>query len=290
MPASPQNIGLPLRWLGALSRGTPYFKGKWRLIDWLFHRWLKKTGYSEVIEFNRGITIRCNLWDEVQNGIWWGGTNYERRESLYMRKVFQPGIVFLDVGANIGYYSLLAVSELAGDISVHAFEPVSRQHAGFCENIERNRIRNIRLNKLIVSDTCARQAIHLGESWNSGSASISTTYDGSTDVEEVDSITLDAYCRQQNLSRVDVIKIDVEGHEMSVLKAATEVLAKFRPILFIEVRDANLRDARSSREALYAFLAAAGYQPFAITPNIELRPIQSPVDGSLIVFKPAAVL
>jgi FkbM family methyltransferase len=175
---------------------------------------------------------------------------------------------------------------LGKDISVLAFEPVSQQYHGFSENIERNRITNIKLNQLIVSDTCARQAIHLGESWNSGSASISTTYDGSSAVEEVDSITLDTYCRQENLPRVDVIKIDVEGHEMSVLKAAIEVFAKYRPILFIEVRDHCLRDAHSSREELYAFMSKAGYRPFAITPAIELRPILSPVDGSLIVFKP----
>jgi len=284
---NPRNAGPILSVVGAISRNTPYFKGKWRLTDWLFHRWLKHKDYSEVIELNAGIKIRCDLWDEVPNSIWWHGTSYEQKGSDFLRKILRPGMVFLDVGAHVGYYSLLAVSELGGQIHVHAFEPVDNTHRAFCENVERNRLQNIRVNKLIVSDTRSPQSIYVHESWNSGVSSIFFREGSTCRPEEVESITLDAYCARENLARVDVIKLDVEGHELSVLKGAVETLAQRRPVLLMEVKDEALGEAHVSRAALYDFLAGAGYQAYAITNAVELRPILQPVEGNLIVFKPS---
>jgi hypothetical protein len=72
--------------------------------------------------------------------------------------------------------------------------------------------------------------------------------------------TLDHFAEEQKLSRNGLIKIDVEGFEMEVLKGAAETLRRFRPKLFVEMDDRNLQEQGSGAKELIAFLKGAGYR------------------------------
>lgn len=285
-PGPPRRVGPLLGALGFLSRRTPYFRGKWRVTGFIFERWLLRTRKQQVIKLARGMRINCKLWDEVQNAIWWNGPNYERKESKFIRRHLKPGMIFFDVGSNVGYYTLLAAPIVGQDGKVHAFEPVSEQHADLRANVERNQLQNVVPERLIITDRAGTMEINLGAEDNAGTASVDLVYREDRPTERVDCTTLDAYLHERGVTRLDVLKIDVEGHEPFVLRGMTETLRKLRPLLLIEVRGDMLEEVGSSREALFEQIAAHGYYPYALTRGGWPRPMRIPADGNLIVFSP----
>ncbi len=283
---APRRVGPLLGALGFLSRRTPYFRGKWRVTGFIFERWLLRVRKQQVIRLARGMRINCKLWDEVQNAIWWNGPNYERKESKFIRRYLKPGMIFFDVGSNVGYYTLLAAPIVGKNGKVHAFEPVSEQHADLRANVERNQLQNVVPERLIITDRAGTMEINLGSEDNAGTASVNLVYRENRPTERVDCTTLDDYLRARGVTRLDVLKIDVEGHEPFVLRGMTETLRKLRPLLLVEVRGDMLEEVGSSREALFGQIAGHDYAPYALTRGGWPRPMAIPTDGNLIVFSP----
>ena len=283
---APTSVGPLLHLAGRLSRSVPYFSGRWRLLDWAFHRYFKHTRKSEVVQLRNHIQMECNLWDEVQFNIWVGGFQYELRESRWVCQTIQPGMVFLDVGANVGYYSLLLAPRVGPTGAIHAFEPVSSSYEIFCRNVQRSDLKNVVVNRLIVSDSPGKKVINVGADDNAGTASLSIVSRRDRLTETVESVTLDDYVREQNLPRVDAIKIDVQGHEMPVLKGALGTLRQRKPLVLIEIHTPSLRGAGSSREEVYDLLEHEGFEAFRVQRNGELERLVTPQDGVLIVFRP----
>lgn len=283
---APKRVGPVLGALGFLSRRTPYFRGKWRVTGFIFERWLLRSRRQQVIKLAKGMRINCKLWDEVQNAIWWNGANYERKESKFIRRYLKPGMVFFDVGSNVGYYTLLAAPIVGQHGKVHAFEPVSEQHAGLRANVERNRLQNVVPERLIITDRAGTMEINLGSEDNAGTASVNMVYRENRATERVDCTTLDQYLKGREVRQLDVLKIDVEGHEPQVLRGMTETLRTLRPLLLVEVRGEMLEEVGSSREQLFAQIAAHGYVPYALTRGGWPKPMAIPSDGNLIVFSP----
>lgn len=279
-----RNVGPLLHLVGAISRKTPYFKGKWRVVDWVFEKFLAKSGKVEVVPIGNGITIKCNLWDELQNGVWWLGDSFEKNQTSYIKSILKPGMTLLDVGANIGYYSIIASPILGDRGQIHAFEPVAQQYADLQANISRNNLKNIHAKKLIVSEKSGMMTINLGGDDNSGTASVAFAPSNNGRSETVETVSLDEYVAKNRL-KVDVIKVDVEGHELSVFKGARETLKQQKPILLAEVKQFLFKRAGTSREELYSFLSELGYQAYAIRNNASLEKLNTPSDGILIVFK-----
>jgi len=281
----PQPVGPALRLLGKISRNTPYFRGKWRLQEWLFHRCFKQSGYCEVAPLNRQLEMRCHLSDEVQYAIWMGGEQYERGPKRYFKSRLRNGMVVLDIGANVGFHSLLASRAVGAGGQVHAFEPVRRQFEDLQWNLERNRAANVTANRLIVLDSPGEKVIYLGEPGNSGSASMAFAPEHESEQETVMATTLDAYAEAKALPRVDIIKIDVEGHEMAVLNGAPHTLHT-RPILLLEVMHHLPKRAGSSSAELFSATAGLGYAPHAIHLDGHTTPLTAPQDGQIIAFLP----
>ncbi len=261
------------------------------MTGFIFERWLLPTRKQQVVKLARGMRINCKLWDEVQNAIWWNGPNYERKESKFIGRYLQPGMVFFDVGSNVGYYALLAAPLVGKHGQVHAFEPVSQQHTDLRANVERNQLQNVIPNRLIVTDHAGTMEINLGSVDNAGTASVEMVYRENRLTERVDCTTLDSYLLERSVKQVDVLKIDVEGHEPFVLRGMTETLRKLRPLLLVEVRGEMLTElgssrAASSRAALFAQITQHGYHAYALTRSGWPRPLAVPTDGNLIVFSP----
>lgn len=282
----PRRVGPLLGALGFLSRKTPYFRGKWRVTGFIFQRWLLRSRKQQTIKLARGMRIHCKLWDEVQNAIWWNGPNYERKESKFIRRYLKPGMVFFDVGSNVGYYTLLAAPIVGKDGKVHAFDPVSEQHADLRANVERNKLQNVVPERLIITDRAGTMEINLGSEDNAGTASVNLVYRENQATERVDCTTLDAYLSEHGVKRLDVLKIDVEGHEPFVLRGVAETLRKLRPLLLVEVRGEMLEELGSSRETLFQQIAVHGYVPYSLTRGGWPKPMVIPADGNLIVFSP----
>jgi FkbM family methyltransferase len=192
------------------------------------------------------------------------------RDLFTFLHVVRKGDVVLDVGANEGTYTE-AFAHLAGRSGeVHAFEPVPTTMA-------RLRLRfsppaswpQITLHEAAATDRPGPVALLLPGT-DSGQASLRSHQDGSwTGAAPVQKfpahgVTLDGAMMSRAPQRVDLIKIDVEGAELLVLRGARELLRVYRPMVFFEVWERWTRDFGYDAAALAAELEAAGYNEFTV--------------------------
>lgn len=274
-----------LRWLGSLSNSIPYFPGRWRIMDRIFHRWFKHSSIQIDVPLNSNVTVACNLGDEVQFGMWWGRESYEIGPTKFFKTLLFPGAVFIDIGAHVGYYSLVAAPRIGSSGRIYSFEPMSQQFERLTENIRRNQLFQITPLKLALSDLALTAVLQLNDAHNTGSATLRPCGGPVVQRETVECTTLDLFAESEDLYRVDVVKIDVEGFEVAVLRGASKTLARFRPVILIEVVDRLQTERGSTREELYACLGQLGYQPYRIKRDGRVQLIQKPEDGTLIVFR-----
>jgi FkbM family methyltransferase len=145
--------------------------------------------------------------------------------------------VCLDVGANLGLYSI-AVARRLPQATVIAFEPVPATYAALCQNVAANAPGCTTL-ELALGSAARTELITVAHHYAAGShlssAGSLATHEGAGYVEiDVEVATLDAVVAEQKLPRVDLIKIDVEGYETDVLAGATATLAEHTPIVQLE--------------------------------------------------------
>jgi FkbM family methyltransferase len=165
--------------------------------------------------------------------------SYEEETTHLFSEVVKEGMTVLDIGANIGYYSLLAGRQVGKLGKVFAFEPWKESFALLEKNIDVNGFKNIKPIAKAVSHQCGRQRLFLGNDPLVHSLSARA----GKDYIEVDVTTVDEFVCEENIS-VDLIKVDVEGLEMEVLEGMADTICK-NPSLKLIVEFAPLQLMRS---------------------------------------------
>lgn len=191
-------------------------------------------------------------------------------ELHYIQKFIRPGDVFVDVGANIGLFSL-KVSPLAG--RVVAVEPGVAASTLLAENIALNGFSNVTIVRKALSDAEGKAVLHHNPLGDDPQA-FSLINDGrSVEGEQVEITTLDVLSRDLALPRVDIIKIDVEGAESMVLAGGQEVLATSKPVVIFEINCPTLFEGGGDPAAAWNALDALGYTFFEFEEDGALTPL-----------------
>lgn len=161
-------------------------------------------------------------------GYWFG--TYELEKQKLFEKIVKEGDIVYDIGAHVGFYTLLA-SELVGERGkVFAFEPLPRNLYFFKKHTVLNSCSNIEIIEAAVSDKEGRVSFSEGES----------SFTGKLNEEgrlKVISITLDDLLKEGKILPPNIIKIDVEGAEYQVLKGAFDILKKYKPALILSIHN-----------------------------------------------------
>jgi len=153
-------------------------------------------------------------------------------ELFDLQHFLRPGHVFIDVGANVGVFTVKAAKEVGNDGLVIAIEPFIETAMRLSENVLANGYSNVRVRTLCMGRETGHARLHL----NKGKPnSFSLIPNGNAESISVLSVSLDDLCRWENLERLDYLKIDAEGAEAAVLEGGTEAIARFRPIVQVEV-------------------------------------------------------
>jgi FkbM family methyltransferase len=185
-----------------------------------------------------------------------------------------PNMVFLDVGGHHGAFATIVGHELKKNNlggKVYTFEPDQRNISYIQKNLAQNGLEN---NVEIVAKAVSNQ---------NGKGRFITSTDNScnwlelgietaeelTSTEIVEMVSLDVFC--ENLDRVDVIKIDIQGGELNALRGAEQVIKKFRPTLFVEIMDYS-KDAKDAK----TYLDDLGYTLHYLTKKSQLVAANSP--------------
>ncbi len=154
------------------------------------------------------------------NHCFWLGT-YERQKCEAIVRELKPNSIFYDIGANSGYYSLVASRRCS---AVYAFEPMPRNIQRFKENIRLNRRHNVTLLELAIANCSSTTQFRYGSNTENG------RLDRNGEITVI-AATLDELV--PSIPYPDIVKIDIEGAEFQALCGATSILEKARPIFFL---------------------------------------------------------
>ena len=223
---------------------------------------------AATMTFWRG-RFEAILPEAVSTHIWRYGF-FEEDVCLFLLRVLQPGMVFLDIGAHLGFFTLLG-SELVGQHGkVVAFEPMPGTFAQLVRNVSLNG----RLSNTVTVNSAAYSTnanltfldyglIDAGLDSAFGPRNHTDSIPGAQEVI-VDARRLDDVISTLQIPRVDVIKIDAESSEMHVLRGAEATIDEFRPKIILEVGDFDLPGVASSAE-LVEWLRLRDYVPHQYT-------------------------
>jgi FkbM family methyltransferase len=187
---------------------------------------------------------------------------YEAEEVRFLRRWLGPGDVMVDVGAHVGLFVLYGARRVGPTGVVHAFEPVPYNFERLAANVALNGYENARLNRAAAGDHASEVSLGLYMDASAGSASGGYSVGG----RHGDSVTaplvkLDDYLAENVEGRVRLLKIDVEGLELQVLKGLTETLERCPPdAIMLEVFAVMLEQHGTRPGELYELLEQAGYR------------------------------
>jgi FkbM family methyltransferase len=187
-------------------------------------------------------------------------------EYAAFREAARPGMVALDVGANVGAYSILLGQWAGARGAVYAFEPVPDLARGLAAHIELNGLADIVHGVgAAVGDREGSADLIAGNT--AGESRLATPADAADGaVAAVPLVTIDGFCERHDLAP-DFIKIDVEGWELSVLRGARRTIRRRRPglALFVEMHPSIWPALGMTRDDVEAELAAQGLRAVPLT-------------------------
>jgi FkbM family methyltransferase len=247
------------QWFRWYLNRFPVRDGKARAYQ-AFHQILMPPERFMVAEIEPGFRLKCDLQDPEQQKIYFYGHYHERYEARLIRGALSPGEFFWDIGANIGYFTLLAAASLKNTGGIVAFEPGKTAYQQLRENISLNNFTNITAINLAVSNSAGEARLYLDTEIADTGANLYQAGDDRTQFEIIQIIPLDNFLAQEQMPPPQFIKIDVEGAELAVLQGATKILTKFSPLLLIEMEEKNLRAAGTDKTAIQNWLRPLGYQ------------------------------
>ena len=178
-----------------------------------------------------------------------------------LARLLRPGDVFYDVGANVGFFSLIAARLVGSAGCVYSFEPVAENAASIRENARLNKLQNITLFDVAVGRTSGNAELLL-TAWDGGSSLATSTVRPLEPLSKrnVRVVAMDDLVREQNLPLPDFVKIDVEGVELDVLLGMSGTIAKAKPILLYELDDGNKDSFQRRWRELDDYVSGFGYE------------------------------
>lgn len=226
---------------------------------------LRPYGIIRVRYKNVSFRMATNETSFVTKHLFWDGP-----ENFEYTPIFEPLIrecrVFIDVGANSGYYSLLAAAANP-NITVHAFEPASGPYHFLVQNIQLNGVADrVQAYEIALSNQAGE--VEFFEMINpegtfarhnlSGVGGLKKTHETQERSvrKNVRAMALDQFVRESNISNVDLIKIDTEGTENLVIEGGRSMIDEHKPILICETLFNKIEDK------LEALMKEHGYQFF----------------------------
>lgn len=200
---------------------------------------------------------------------------WKELEIFLLSEILDEQAVFFDVGANVGIYTYLA-SQYTAEKNLHAFEPMPNYF-----NALKSLFPNSQINNSALSNTTGEFDLKIPKIKGklfTARASLNTDFkeenEESSMVIPVKTITLDEYCSKNDISRVDLIKIDVEGHEKNVLEGGLSAIKEYKPTLIVEIEQ---RHHKKSVSETIDKIRSMNFECFYVNSSHTLMPISGDI-------------
>lgn len=186
---------------------------------------------------------------------------YEPEMLKVMREYLSPGSLFVDLGANEGYFSVVASKIVGTEGRVFAIEPQERLQPVLSRNLISNGCENVRVFPLAISDDSRPLILHLSPDMNTGSTAAIQTTRYPLLKQEVASMTLGALFKEHGIETCDLLKIDIEGYEYEAIMGSPELFSAGRVrVIALELHPEVLSKRNLLPETITDFLVSCGYR------------------------------
>jgi len=203
--------------------------------------------------------------DYIASLLYWGGIDaFEGNTIRLFIELLNYADTFFDIGANTGIYSLIAAGGNPRRM-VYAIEPVPRVLDCLRRNIELNKLHNIRINPYAITNYDGEITLYVPNSAIPTDASTLEGFRMTADNISVQAKTIDSFVSQNEISKVDLMKIDTEGTEHKVLEGAKKILIRDEPIIICEVLKGRTEDH------LHNVMNGLGYKYFLISDKTLIK-------------------
>jgi FkbM family methyltransferase len=210
-----------------------------------------------------GITYDLDLTQDIDSNLYFKGC-HEPWTTAFINNSVKPGMVALDIGANVGAHAL-RLAKLVGPAGrVIAFEPMSWAFAKLKRNASLNAGFNLTLENIGLADFEGTRRLKIASRVPLDPGK------GDFDEEDIRLMRLDDYLSERPVERVDFIKIDVDGMDYKVLRGAAASLRRYRPLMIAELAPAYLAKYGDSPAALLELLSSLAYE-FSLETEPERR-------------------
>jgi len=240
---------------------SKYFKTKFFGIHQrIFEPYNLFKGVVQKVDYH-GFQLTLHLDDWIQENIYFLG-EYEKAELKTLDHFLKEDSVFLDLGANLGLFTLHASQRIGNNGKIVSFEPFSTNNKALVHHLSDNHITNVTVEKLAVGEQNGTITLYYDEK-EANLGMVSAKPVENAQKEEVEIVSIDSYFQKNPLSKVDFIKIDIEGFEYPTLLGMESTLKQFYPTLLIELlSDSSVPNTGDKVESL---LTNLGYKKFFIT-------------------------
>jgi FkbM family methyltransferase len=227
--------------------------------------WNKQSGNKELVIYRlqQGLKMQLYFDSRLSQEIYCG--DFEWSERHFINDYLRKSEIFVDIGANIGLFTLLASKKVGEEGQVYSLEPCSKTYSRLVKNVALNGLTNVKCHQIALSDHAGMKKINVSldgyDAWNSF---VQPTAGNLFTVEMVSTSSWDTFAQEHHLmGRVALMKIDVEGWESHVLSGGMAFFSRTdAPILQIEFTDKAAQSAGTSCQILYRQLEALGYRMF----------------------------
>ncbi|WP_405778393.1 FkbM family methyltransferase [Streptomyces sp. NBC_00859] len=246
-------------------RDAPGPLGKERLAAQYLNPRLRDRPRRRCSESESGARFALDTQDLIQRYLYMFGV-WEPNMTHWLRSRLRPGDTFVDVGANIGYFSVLASRLVGGDGQVVAVEASPVFHRRLLQHARLNECDNIRAVNTAVADTRKLLTFILASSHNMGANSI-VPYDGTAESTfDMEALPLAEVLRPEEITTARVIKVDVEGAEGSVIRGLLPVLDRLRPDaeITVEVTPSRMEQVGDCVDELLDAMRQRGFHVYRL--------------------------
>lgn len=255
------------------------------------YKYAKISGSVPVIT-RLGKDLRVRVWskDVLARSIY-VKRYHEPHLCKAVQKFIKEGMTVIDAGANLGQYTLIAGSTVGPKGQVHSFEPSPRIFRELEFNVELNNLKNIcSINQLALSDRPGKANLSRYEPGKEVYGSLGKSNWGGEIIgyDEVDIVTIENYCEQNKINKVNFMKMDIEGAELFALKGAGAILkGDDAPTILMEIADLNTQGFGYSAIEIYDYLQECGYNIYLVNEKGKLNKIEKDfiifLDGENII-------
>jgi len=235
-----------------------------------------------VFDWYDGLKFNLYLGNDLSRQLFIAGCA-EPNEFAFLDRVLEPGMVFVDAGANEGLYTLFASRRVGASGHVLSFEPSEREYARLQSNLSLNQLTNVRAYQIALADRNGEEELAVAGFEHEGQNTLGAFVHQGVSLLRKEHVTmrqLDTLTGEEKFPKIDVIKLDVEGAEVRVIQGAQKVLREHRPVVLFEALESALQAQGSNLASLMELLSSCGYQLFAFDSGTGRPVLASPADRS----------